>query len=674
MSQGIAPGLTLGDERYRIIRQLGHGAFGRTYVAQDLNRFNELCVLKEFAPEVQGTYALQKAEELFEREAGVLYKLKHPQIPRFRELLRVKQPEKRLLLVQDFIEGNTYHSLLAQRKLQGVRFNETEVTQLLLNILPVLRYIHLKGVIHRDISPDNLILRSTDGLPVLIDFGGVKQVAVNVVSQFSAAALNGSISRSATRLGKVGYAPQEQMLKGIVSPSSDLHALAATVLVLLTGKEPQELIDAHNFSWNWRQEVDISPNLGSILDKMLHLIPRDRYQSANQVLQALAGSSTPEVEPPEPQAQPQPESTTQATVAVAPAPDAAKVAQSSSPMAQTQIPSSTSSGSLGCLGTTLLGLAGVFAVGSLSFFATTWWLQYQTPPEEQIEPSSTDEPPVFQLPDQPTVPPQAQFSQEEQERKRVLRGQRRRLGINDRFYVALVNQAFWNQYPNQQGRQLTNQPEDEQLREQWDEIAAQELEKLEQVDLSLAARRRLGNYGEADINRWKREVNQLHLSSRALYDLADAKFLALFPEQRDQEFLKKPIGQVWRAIAADQLKDLKSGDTLEEIVFDPGAFSKEISGTLQPGEGKAFIARLRVGQEMDVSLETDPKVLFSIYGPTRQIILLEDSRDRSWLGELTQSGFYEFVVTSDAQRPIDYTLELRVEGKVSPEFSAEEEE
>lgn len=668
MSQEIAPGLILGD-RYRIIRQLGHGAFGRTYVAQDLNRFNELCVLKEFAPEVQGTYALQKAEELFEREAGVLYRLKHPQIPRFRELLRVKQQKKGLLLVQDFIEGSTYDALLAQREAQGVRFNETEVTQLLLNILPVLRYIHSKGVIHRDISPDNLMLRSTDGLPVLIDFGGVKQVAVSVVSQFSAAVLNGGLSQSATRLGKVGYAPQEQMLKGIVSASSDLYALAAMVLVLLTGKEAQDLIDAQTFNWNWRDEVNISPNLGIILDQMLHPRPSNRYQNADQVLRALAGSLKPEVE----QSSPKPQPATQATVAVAPGPVAPSVAETSSPVAKTQIPSSTSNSSRGCLGKMVLGLTGVFAVGGLSFFATSRWLQYQTPPEE-IEPSPTVDSPVFQLPEQSTISPQTQFSQQEQERKQVLREQRRRLGINDQFYVNLVNEAFWNQYPNQRERQLSNQPEDARLREQWDEIATQELEKLQQADLSLAARRRLGKYGEADINRWKREVNQLRLSSRALYDLADAKFLALFPQQRGKDFSSKPIGQVWRAIAADQLKDLKTGDGLEEIIFDPGAFSKEISGNLQPGEGKAFIARLTAGQEMNVSLQTDPKVLFSIYGPTRRIILLQDSRDRNWLGELTQSGFYEFVVTSDAQIPIDYTLELTVKDKGYPEFSLEEEE
>lgn len=89
------------NSRYRILYQLGHGGFGRTYLAEDINRFNEACVLKEFAPQLHGSFALVKAQELFEREAGVLYRLEHPQIPRFRELFRYQhQDKKHLLLVQ----------------------------------------------------------------------------------------------------------------------------------------------------------------------------------------------------------------------------------------------------------------------------------------------------------------------------------------------------------------------------------------------------------------------------------------------------------------------------------------------------------------------------------------------------------------------------------------------
>ena len=272
-------------ERYRIVRQLGHGGFGRTYLAEDINRFSEPCVLKEFAPQIQTTYILEKAEELFEREAGVLYKLQHPQIPRFRELFRVNLDGKEyIFLVQDYVEGQTYRALLDARKLEGLQFNEAEVTQMLLQLLPVLEYIHSLGVIHRDISPENLILRSSDWLPVLIDFGGVKQVAATVASQQSSVA-----PIPPTLLGKLGYAPEEQMRLGAAYPHSDLYALAATVLVLLTGKEPQELIDGHTLTWVWRREIRLSPMLGNVLDRMLQPRQSDRYQSAHQVLLALTG-------------------------------------------------------------------------------------------------------------------------------------------------------------------------------------------------------------------------------------------------------------------------------------------------------------------------------------------------------------------------------------------------
>ncbi|MDP5338161.1 MAG: serine/threonine protein kinase, partial [Nodularia sp. (in: cyanobacteria)] len=333
----IQPGLTLSD-RYVIVRQIGQGGFGRTYLAEDINRFRELCVLKEFSPQVQTDYVVQKAEELFEREASVLYKLQHPQIPRFRELLRINlEGKKYLFLVQDYVEGQTYNSLLNTRKQQGLRFTESEIRQLLGQILPVLEYIHSMGVIHRDISPDNLMLRTIDQLPILIDFGGVKQVAATVASEYYQPEQYAS-SPSPTLLGKVGFAPPEQMQTGLVSTHSDLYALAVTMLVLLTGKQPQELIDNYNLTWQWRREVSVSQALGQILDKMLSPRPGDRYQSASHVLQAL--NSPPVSYPPNqypPTQYPTTPPPTSATVAVSPA---SPVARPASPSASSPQPTS----------------------------------------------------------------------------------------------------------------------------------------------------------------------------------------------------------------------------------------------------------------------------------------------------------------------------------------------
>jgi serine/threonine-protein kinase len=179
----------------------------------------------------------------------------------------------------------------------------------------------------------------------------------------------------------------------------------------------------------------------------------------------------------------------------------------------------------------------------------------------------------------------------------------------------------------------------------------------------------LGSYGEANRTQWKAAVNQLRLSSRSLFDLADAKFFHAFPQEQGKDFINKPIGQVWHALVADTVNALKSGDSLERIVFDPGAVNKQVGGTLKPGEGKAFIASLSAGQQMKVTLSNAEKALFSVYGPNSKITLLEDSRDRRWSGQLPESGFYEFVVVSKASEPIDYQLDLSVEDSTTPEPS-----
>ncbi|MBW4575565.1 MAG: protein kinase [Aphanothece sp. CMT-3BRIN-NPC111] len=283
----LRPGTKLRD-RYIILRLLGQGGFGRTYVAEDTGRFNELIAIKEFTPTAQGTFALLKAEELFQREAITLHRLQHPQIPRFWETF---QHQKRLFLVEDYIEGETYQFLLNQRLEQGGAFSETEILQLFRQMLPVLSYLHRQGVIHRDISPDNIMRSAKIGLPVLIDLGGVKQAAINVATQVSSSQ-NPSSSGMGTRLGKVGYAPEEQLRMGIVAPHSDLYALGVTAVVLMTGQQPQELIDPYTMNWIWDRHLRLSPLLTGILNRMLAQDPYQRFQSAEEILQLLEPKAT----------------------------------------------------------------------------------------------------------------------------------------------------------------------------------------------------------------------------------------------------------------------------------------------------------------------------------------------------------------------------------------------
>ena len=185
-------------------------------------------------------------------------------------------------------------------------------------------------------------------------------------------------------------------------------------------------------------------------------------------------------------------------------------------------------------------------------------------------------------------------------------------------------------------------------------------------NLSSKARGRLGSYDTTDIGNWKAEVNKINLSSRALYDLADAKFFYLFPTQpRDRNIIGLPIGQIWQAITADALEALQAGSTIESIEFDSRSNNKTLTGNLKPGEGKAYIARLNQNQTLRVNLQAPRKsTLLSIYTPGRtnkSRALLEDADGLSWSGLLDDSGYYEFVVVSQASEPISYELNLTAE-------------
>jgi serine/threonine-protein kinase len=644
--------------RYRMIRELGRGGFGRTYLAEDTHRFNELCVLKEFAPDVETNQALQKAEELFQREAGILYQLQHPQIPRFRELFRTDwHRRKRLFLVQDYVEGQTYQQILQHHITQNWHFTESEIVELLFQILPVLQYIHSCGVVHRDISPDNLIQRRIDQSTVLIDFGGVKQIAATVASQVIP---THSPLPTMTRLGKAGYAPLEQMQRGEISAHSDLYALAVTVLVLLTGKEP--LLIFGNDHQAWKQQVTLSYPLVAMLERMLSLHVVHRYQTAAEVLDVLKGIAPIVVHHTAPPATgplhlsaatPAPSSIAVATPVPIPISSAISAPTPNAVAAVVPHQPKQRSGGIGAIALCLIITGGV----GMSWFAGSRWLQSFWSSWQTTLSASSDT-----LGNDVNSP---QLPRAEQERKQALSQRRQQLGIDDRFLVQLVNHKFYAKHPQLQGRQLSTTREDETLRAEWDKLASNFLEQLKTI--SPQARSRLGRYTEADITERKVDVNQLDLSSRVLNNLTDVRFFYLFPDQpRNQNLLKLPIGQVWQAISTDQLNALQNGQILERIQFDPGRFSQQINGTLKPGEGKAFTARFEKDQTLRLELQTTGNARISLYPPTSKTSpLLHNALETTWTGKLTETGIYEIAIVANSSNPLDYTLNLAAADEVS---------
>jgi len=273
---------TLIDNRYTIQKLLGQGGLGRTYLAFDTRRFNEPCVLKEFAPIGTGESGLEKCRDLFKKEAKILHQLQHPQIPKF---LACFEGDGRLFLVQEYIDGQTYSELLQKLQKQGRNFSQDEVRNWLKNLLLILEYIHQHNIIHRDISPDNVMLPDNKNLPMLIDFGVGKQIVgeLNDTINSDRATFVGKMSL----VGKVGYAPREQISLGLCSPSSDLYALGVTAVVLLTGRDPSLLMDQYSLEWKWRLYSYVSDAFAQVLDKMLADTPKKRYQTAKEVLTDL---------------------------------------------------------------------------------------------------------------------------------------------------------------------------------------------------------------------------------------------------------------------------------------------------------------------------------------------------------------------------------------------------
>lgn len=284
------------DNRYISTKLLGKGGFGTAFAARDRRTPNmRYCVVKQFQP--AGTLSpaqLQTAQGLFEREAEVLEQLgnRHPQIPDLLAFFSLDVPglvagqaDQFFYIVQEFVDGQTMEELLQTKG----RFSEAETLEILVEMLKILKFVHENGSIHRDIKPSN-IMRHRDGRLFLLDFGAVKQVTA--VAQ---------AGRASTGIYSLGFAPPEQLRGDKVYPSTDLYALAVTCLMLLTGKQPEDLHDPYSDTWNWRGFAQVSDRLEAVLNRMLLPIPNQRFASAQEGLEALAPSSvrqSPPVIPP----------------------------------------------------------------------------------------------------------------------------------------------------------------------------------------------------------------------------------------------------------------------------------------------------------------------------------------------------------------------------------------
>ncbi|MEG4408455.1 serine/threonine-protein kinase [Microcoleus sp. MON2_D5] len=268
-------------ERYRAIKPLGRGGFGRTFLAVDEDKPSKpRCAIKQFFPLSQGTSSSEKAAELFNREAVRLDELgKHPQIP---ELLAHFQQERYQYLVQEFIEGQNLQKELARTG----PFSESQILSLLKDLLPVLQFVHDRSVIHRDIKPPNIIRRRISKTPIIYTYPALTGELVLV--DFGAAKVVEGLRETGTVIGSPEFVAPEQ-IRGQAVYASDLYSLGVTCIYLLTQISPFDLFDINQDVWVWRDflKVPMDPKLSRILDKMIESSLSRRYKSVAEVLKDL---------------------------------------------------------------------------------------------------------------------------------------------------------------------------------------------------------------------------------------------------------------------------------------------------------------------------------------------------------------------------------------------------
>ncbi|MDM9381834.1 protein kinase [Chlorogloeopsis sp. ULAP01] len=283
------------NNRYKIVKVLGEGGFGKTFLAEDTHLpSGRCCVIKQLKPVTNNPQIYQMVQDRFRREAAILEDLGNSN-NRIPNLYAYFSEQDNFYLVQEYIEGKT---LTEKVQTEGV-MNESAVREILKSLLYVLNFVHSRHIIHRDIKPDNIILRSSDNIPVLIDFGAVRESMGTVLNS------QGNPTSSIV-IGTPGFMPPEQAA-GRPVYSSDLYSLALTMIYLLTGKMPHELeTDPRTANIIWHQyAINVSPSLRMILDRAIAYnpgvsiapSPEARYATAREMIDALQSPAADYVAP-----------------------------------------------------------------------------------------------------------------------------------------------------------------------------------------------------------------------------------------------------------------------------------------------------------------------------------------------------------------------------------------
>ncbi|MEA5489026.1 MULTISPECIES: protein kinase domain-containing protein [Pseudanabaena] len=267
-------------DRFRIVKQIGFGAFGETFLADDThkrlsNQSSSQCVVKRLITQTDPAH-IAITRQMFEREASKLDDLNHSGIPK---LIAYFEDNGQFYLVQEFIDGHP----LSDEINHTVKWSESRTRGLLREVLEILAYVHSHGSIHRDLKPSNIMRRRANDKIVLIDFGAVREVQQNQTN-VAVGLASGTIA-----IGTLGYMPAEQT-QGRPCFASDIYAVGCMAIEALTAEAPYGYgfeQDAETGEFSWRHKAQVSDDFVEYIDKMVRYDFRQRYRNAEQALTAL---------------------------------------------------------------------------------------------------------------------------------------------------------------------------------------------------------------------------------------------------------------------------------------------------------------------------------------------------------------------------------------------------
>jgi len=602
-----------------------------------------------------------RARELWSRLQGVL----HPQVPRFGAVI---QEAGQLWLVREWQSGRTYGQLLEARRERQMVFGAGEVLLLLRQLLPVLAALHSQELLHGDLSPDNLLRRDSDGLPVLLDFGLVRGLAAAGAGESGAAGAT------------PGYPPPELLRGEPAQPWMDLHALGVVALVLLAGEPPANLLDPVSLAWRWPVGLEQEPALCAQIQRLLERDGARRFASAGQALVAFQSLEMPESTgpvaradrnvalvpaapaplPPAPAVAPQPvvEIPDEAPLELALQDAAAEVPMGSdgpaSALAEQDAPTSPPTqparpqpsqarrrdeereeAAEGGVWPVLIALVLSAVVGtSLGW----WWLGRDKPaaprPEETTE--------------QPTSLPPAEVDQRQQLLDRL-----RAIQVDRSWFLQLVDASLLAQYPERRGRLPNDSLEDAPLRKVWNEQASDWLARVEQ--LPLAVRRRLGNFSQADWQQRQQSLLRQGLSSEVLRQLVSASAQNLLPGRSGQDIPQEPYRQLWYAAAEQVLENVR----IDPIEASSGS-TQVLSADVPASGARLFAIRLPAAHGLALGVNGTPLLQMSVFGADGTLLEPKGPLRVVTLGS-QKSSPVQLLITNEGVAPAMIRLSLRAD-------------